>query len=388
MLVFIPNIVANAKGEMNERENNKKATNEIKGDYNSRSALVMDYDTGKVLYERNADAKYPIASMVKIMTLNIVFEEIEKGSFTFEDKTTISDNASGMGGSQMFLDKGLEYSIADLIKGVTVVSANDASVALAEKVCGNVETFIDLMNQKAGEYDMINTRFVNVTGLPQDGQYSTARDVSKMMKKLLNHPKYYQFSNIYLENYTHPDGRITELTNTNKLVRFYAGCDGGKTGFTSDAMFCLSATAKRDNTRVIATVLGAPSSKERNKEITELFNYAFANYRTIKVVEKNAEIPTELTVKGANNKIKLCSNKDMFVLSKRGNKPNFDVQISINNNLKAPIPKGEIIGSIRIVDNISNEIIDEGNLITLENISSKSYLESLKEILQNWFLAS
>ena len=381
ILALTPTVVASAKPE-----NNTNVQKKI-GNYNSRSAYVIDYDTEQVLFERNADAKYPIASMVKIMTLNIVFDEIEKGHLSFDEKIVISENASGMGGSQMFLDAGLEYSIADLIKGVTVVSANDASVALAEKISGSVDVFIDLMNKKASEFGMQNTRFVNVTGLPQEGQYSTARDVSKMMKNLLKHPKYYDFSTIYLENYTHPDGRTTELTNTNKLVRFYKGCDGGKTGFTSEAMFCLSATAKRDNTRVIATVLGAPSSKERNKEITDLFNYAFANFRTIRLLEKGKAIPTEINVKGAkSSKCEVTVDKDVFILAKKGEKPDFDVEIIIDDNLKAPISKGNKIGVVKLIDKNTKELKDQVNLVALNDIESKSYLDGLDEILQNWFL--
>lgn len=381
ILALTPTVVASAKPE-----NNTNVQKKI-GNYNSRSAYVIDYDTEQVLFERNADAKYPIASMVKIMTLNIVFDEIEKGHLSFDEKIVISENASGMGGSQMFLDAGLEYSISDLIKGVTVVSANDASVALAEKISGSVDVFIDLMNKKASEFGMQNTRFVNVTGLPQEGQYSTAKDVSKMMKNLLKHPKYYDFSTIYLENYTHPDGRTTELTNTNKLVRFYKGCDGGKTGFTSEAMFCLSATAKRDNTRVIATVLGAPSSKERNKEITDLFNYAFANFQTICLLEKGKAIPTEINVKGAkSSKCEVTVDKDVFILAKKGEKPDFDVEIIIDDNLKAPISKGNKMGVVKLIDKNTKELKDQVNLVALNDIESKSYLDGLDEILQNWFL--
>ena len=205
----------------------------------ARSAYLMDYDTGTVIYERNSDAKHPIASMVKIMTLLLTFENVNNGTLSLDEKLTISQTASGMGGSQMFLDAGKEYSVSDLIKGVTVVSANDASVALAEAISGSKEAFVDLMNEKAQKLGMVNTVFVNVTGLPESGQHSTAKDVSIMMRELLKNDEYYKYSGIYMENYTHPDGRISELVNTNKLIRFYNGCDAGKTGFTNDAMFCL-----------------------------------------------------------------------------------------------------------------------------------------------------
>lgn len=382
-LVSITGVTAFAQGEntLNKNQDSKF------GKYNSRSAFLVDYNTGNVLYERNADAKYPIASMVKIMTLNLVFEEINNGNLSLDEKIVISDNASGMGGSQMFLASGLEYTVSDLIKGITVASANDASVALAEKISGNVDEFISLMNAKAKQLGMNDTMFVNVTGLPQEGQYSTARDVTKMMSNLIKNPKYFDFSTIFLEKYTHPDGRITELTNTNKLIRFYKGCDGGKTGFTNDAMFCLSATAKRDNTRVIATVMGAENSKIRNKEVGDLFNYAFANYKTVQILEKNCPIPTDIQIKNSKlEKINVAVDDDVYILAKKNEKGEYGTKVELLDNLKAPIKKGEKIGTIIVVNNKTNEIVKRVNLVTLEEINSKSYLDSLEKIMENWFL--
>lgn len=374
-----------AKGENTAKNDNSKHLN----NYSSRSAYLVDYDTGTVLFERNADAKYPIASMVKIMTLNIVFDEIDSGRLCLDEKITISERSAGMGGSQMFLESGLEYSVSDLIKGVTVVSANDACVALAERISGSVEGFVELMNERAVDYKMLDTRFVNVTGLPEDNQYSTAKDVSKMMKNLLKHQKYYDFSKIYLENFTHPDGRTTELTNTNKLIRFYQGCDGGKTGFTSDAMFCLSATAKRNDTRFIATVLGAESSKERNKEISDLFNYAFANYKTMKILEKGKPINSTMTIKGAKtNVFSLTVTEDISMLTKKGASANYEIKIAVDDNLKAPLKQGEKVGVVRVFDTKNNSLIKETPLVTTEEIRSKSYLDALTEILENWFLSA
>ena len=355
--------------------------------YSSRSAYVMDYNTGTTLFERNADAKYPIASMVKIMTLNVIFEEIEKGNLTFDEKVLISEKASGMGGSQMFLDTGLEYTVSDLIKGIVVVSANDACVAMAEKICGSSSAFVDLMNEKTKDYGLQNTNFVNVTGLPENGQYSTAKDVSKMMQKLLKHSKYHEYSTIFLENFNHPDGRVTEFTNTNKLVKFYPGCDGGKTGFTNEAMYCLSATAKREDTRVIATVMGAQTSKERNKEVTDLFNYAFHNYKTIKTLEKSKPIDAEINVKSAKeNKIEVATERDFYVLSKKGKTDEYSYEIVINDNLKAPVKKGERIGKVVVKNKSSGSTVEEIGLITLCDVEKITLLDSLKMIAENWSL--
>ncbi len=354
--------------------------------FNSRAAYLIDYDTGKVLYERNPDERYPIASMVKIMTLNIAFDEIAAGRLTFDQMITISDTAAGMGGSQMFLDAGKEYSVSDLIKGITVVSANDASVAIAETIAGSKEAFIDMMNERAAAMGLENTRFVNVTGLPESGQYSTARDVTAMMRKLLGNPDYFKYSTIYMENYTHPGGRISELVNTNKLVRFYKGCDGGKTGFTNDAMYCLSATAKRGDTRVIATVLGAESSKSRNNEISTLFNYAFHNYKTVKLLEKGKAFPAEIKVEGAKDVvIELAADKDLTALEKRGEKGAYELRFVADGGLKAPIARGSLIGKVELIDKNSGETIGSAGLITLNDIEKRTLLDGIGAIFDNWF---
>lgn len=356
------------------------------GFYGSRAAYLTDYATGEVLYARNEDAEYPIASMVKIMTLNIVFDEIESGRLKLDNKIVISETAAGMGGSQMFLDAGKEYSVEDLVKGVIVVSANDASVALAETISGGVDAFITLMNEKATEYGMKNTVFVNVTGLPADGQHSTAKDVDTMMRRLLRHKEYYKYSSVYMENYSHPDGRITEFVNTNKLIRFYKGCDAGKTGFTNAAMFCLSASAKRDDTRVVATVLGAENSKARFAEITAMFNYAFANYKTVNVVEKGVAIPAEIKIAGANERtFEFVADRDIFVLHKKGATSDFTVEVEIDGDLKAPIEKGSAVGEI-VVKATDGTVIGRANLITLDDIESRTYLDALADVMRNWFL--
>ena len=354
--------------------------------FNSRAAYLIDYDTGKVLYERDPDERYPIASMVKIMTLNIAFDEIEAGRLSLDQTITVSETAAGMGGSQMFLDAGKDYSVSDLIKGITVVSANDASVAIAETVAGSKEAFIDMMNERAAAMGLENTKFVNVTGLPESGQYSNARDVTAMMRKLLGHPEYFKFSTIYMENFTHPGGRISELVNTNKLVRFYKGCDGGKTGFTNDAMYCLSATAKRGDTRVIATVLGAESSKSRNNEVSTLFNYAFHYYKTVKLLEKGKAFPAELKVEGAKDvTIELAADRDVTALEKRGEKRSYELRFTADEGLKAPVKSGSVIGKVELVDVNSGEVLATAGIVTLNDIEKRSLLDGIGAIFDNWF---
>ena len=196
--------------------------------YTSRSAYMLDYDTGTVLLDKKSDERYPIASMVKIMTLLMTFNEIDAGNMSLNEEISISEYAAGMGGSQMFLDAGEKYTVSDLLKGVTVCSANDAATALGERISGDIGSFVNKMNEYAKEIGMDNTKFCNATGLPNSGeQYSTAKDVSIMFRKLLSKDNYYQYSKIWMENYNHPDGRMTEMVNTNKLIRFYDGCDSG-----------------------------------------------------------------------------------------------------------------------------------------------------------------
>ncbi len=355
--------------------------------FNSRSAFLIDCQTGEVLYERNADARYPIASMVKIMTLSIVFDEIEAGRLSVDDVITVSEEAAGMGGSQMFLDAGSEYRLGDLIKGVTVASANDASVAIAETISGSKEAFIELMNEKAAQMGLNDTKFVNVTGLPGEGQYSTARDVTKMLSNLIKHPAYFDYSTIYMENFTHPGGRVSELVNTNKLVKFYKGCDGGKTGFTRDAMYCLSATAKKGDMRVIATVLGAETSQLRNKEISSMFNFAFANYNSVTLMEKGVPVDAEITVKGAKTgKIKVETDKNLSILESRGEKGEYKLETEILPDLKAPVKKGDRIGTVRVVSQKTKDIKCEAALLAAEDIDRRSLGDSLEIIMDNWFM--
>lgn len=353
----------------------------------AKSAYLVDYSTGEVLFERNADEQLPIASMVKIMTLLITFNKIDEGVIGFDTVVTVSDNAAGMGGSQMFLDAGEDYTVSDLIKGITVCSANDASVAIAETISGSVDAFIELMNTTASSLGMQNTVFVNVTGLPADGQHSTARDVSVMMRKLLTHPEYFNYSTIYMEEYKHADGRVTELVNTNKLIRFYKGCDAGKTGFTNAAMFCLSASAKRDDMRVIATVIGAPDSKSRFAEISSMFNYAFANYKTVKIIDGSEVFGEEIEVKkGVCEYVSVTPSNDICVLLKKGaDADNYTVEVDVYPDVTAPVMKGDALGKVSVIS-ADGTLIGEAELLAANDIPVLDYKESLRRTLQNWFI--
>lgn len=359
------------------------AANENEG---VKSYYLIDYDTGTVLSKFNEDEKRPIASMVKIMTLCLTFKAIEEGRLDINQKLVISETASGMGGSQMFLDAHKEYAVKDLIKGVVVCSANDAAVALGEAISGSVESFVADMNAYAKELGMNNTLFCNTTGLPGEGQYSTARDVSIMTKKLLGYKDYYQFSGIWIEEYVHPDGRKTEMVNTNKLIRFYQGCDAGKTGFTNEAMFCLSASAARKDMRVIATVLGGSDSKTRFKKVSELFNYAFANYEQKMVFKAGESIINNLKIsKSKEQNIDVYSKEDLKIFCQKGAKVSPNVKIVINENLKAPLSADTVIGKAEVYDAEGN-LRSTTELCLRYDVKKQNIFDAIKYVLKNWRL--
>ena len=245
----------------------------------SESAILIDYASGKVLYEKNADAKLPMASMTKIMSMLLIMENIDNGNLNYNDKVVISKNASGMGGSQVFLQEGEEYKLEDLLKCIAVSSANDAVVAMAEKISGSVEAFVELMNKKAKDLGLENTNFANPHGLDNENHYSTARDMAKMGQELLKYQDILRFTSIYEDYLTKPDGSQVWLVNTNRLVRFYDGVDGLKTGYTTDAGYCLTATAKKNDLRLISVVMKASSGDSRSKDTATLLTYGFNSYK-------------------------------------------------------------------------------------------------------------
>ncbi len=352
--------------------------------YTSQSALLLDYDTGTVIVDKNSDEKRPIASMVKIMTLLITFDEIDAGRLSFEEKITVSEYAAGMGGSQMFLDEGESYTVSDLIKGVTVCSANDAATALGERISGDIHSFVDKMNEYAKNLGMNNTVFCNATGLPNSGeQYSTARDVSIMFSKLLSKSHYYDYSKIWMEEYKHPDGRVTELVNTNKLIRFYKNCDAGKTGYTDEAGHCLAASAMNNGLRVVSVVLGAENSKARFKEVTDLFNYAFANYEVKTIISKGEAIANDLQVdKAKEDSFELYVDRDLKFFSRKNVQNDYEVVIELEENLKAPISKETPLGRVKIIKN--GEVVSEANIFSVRDIEKLNYKDALEKVLKNW----
>ena len=382
-LVCLMSVLFVTAGLLLHPHNRYKVSAKAEGDY--RALYVMDYNTGAVIKSEGENDRYPIASMVKIMTLLLSFEEIDAGKMTFDEKVRISDYAAGMGGSQLFLDAGKEYPVRDLIKGVTVCSANDAAVALGERIAGDNDSFIAKMNEKATFLHMDNTKFCNATGLPDSGeQYSTAKDVSVMMRALLSHPNYYDFTKITLEDYVHPDGRVTQMVNTNKLIRAYDGCDAGKTGFTSEAMFCLSSSAQRNGMRVIATVLGAPDSKTRFRKVSEAFSYAFANYEIKTFLKRGESIPSDIEVaRGKNNLTAVTCDKDVTVFGKKGETDEYSLSVVLFDDIKAPLTTTTPVGKAVLTSKTGEEVCS-GTLYPAENVQKRTFADNFRRVAERW----
>ena len=349
----------------------------------AKSAYLADYETGTVIYQKNPNEKLPIASMVKIMTSLLTLEAVDSGKIKMDDMVVVSAEAAGMGGSQVFLDANSKHKLSDLIKCIVVASANDASVAVAEYLGGSEGAFVTLMNKRANELGMTNTHFSNCTGLPAPENFSCAKDVFTMTRELVKHPQYFNYSRIWLEDYAHPDGRKTTITNTNKLVRFYNGCDGGKTGFTSEARFCLSATAKRGGMRIMAVIIGVDNSKVRFAEVSKMLNYAFGNYENRVLLANNAEIENTVEViRGKSSVAKIVAEKNICAFLKRGEESKYELKYELPEVLKAPLKRGDVVGKIVVLKN--NKVVEEVNLVLSEDINKATYLDDIKRIVREW----
>lgn len=348
-----------------------------------KAAYTCDYETQTAVYAKNETAHLPIASMCKIMTLLLSFEEIDSGNLSYDEEICVSERASSMGGSQVFLDTGLSYRAEELMKSVAVCSANDSCVALSERVAGSEAAFVERMNERAKELGAENTLFANCTGLPKDPQYSCAKDVALMLRELLKHEKYYEFCAVRLENFQHPDGREIQMTNTNKLIRAYDGCDGGKTGFTNEAGFCLAATAKRGNMRVVSVVIGADNSKSRFKAVSDTFDYCFDNYENEVVLEAGKPLENSICVRGSKTKeVAVASQENLCVFRKRGTEVNYTVNYEFPQEVKAPVAEGTDVGFATLFVNGSEA--GRVKLIALNGADGYSWWEAYRDGARSW----
>lgn len=334
------------------------------------STIVIEPTTGKVIYERNSHERRHPASMTKIMTMLLVMESIEKGIINWDDIVTVSQNASSMGGSQILLETGEQMSVYDLFKGLSVASGNDAAVALAEKIAGSQEEFVNMMNKRAAELGLTDTNFKNCHGLDEANHYSSAYDMALMAKELVKHEKIFEFTSIYEDYLRKGTDRSFWLVNTNKLVKFYPGVDGLKTGYTNEAGFCITATANKNGMRIITVVMGEPDTKTRNAEVSSTFDYVYAQYALNKIVDKNQILDTVNVEKGKSETVDIIATTDISDLYKKADGV-VDVTYEINiDKIKAPVKKGDVVGNLtlsdgRVIDLTVKEDVEKANIFEM-----------------------
>ncbi len=350
---------------------------------NAKSAIIVEASTGTILYEKNSNEKLSPASMTKMMGMLLVVENVEKGNLKWDEMVTVSENASSMGGSQILLETGEKMTVSDLFKGVAVASGNDAIVALGERVAGTEEAFVKMMNDRAKELGLKNTNFKNPHGLEEANHYSSAYDMSKIALELVKHPKVLEFSGIYEDYLRKGTKREFWLVNTNKLVRFYQGVDGLKTGYTKEAGYCLTATASKSNMRVITVVMGEPESTIRNKETTDMLNYSFNMYSIEKMLSKDKKVGTIKINLGEKETSDIVPVKDVNILNNKQNEKRNVIYDVETYKVTAPVKKGDIVGKLKVIEN--DKILEEIEVTIPNDIKKvnifKAYLRNIKSML-------
>lgn len=347
----------------------------------AKSAILMERDTGEILFDKNADEKLPPASMTKVMTLLLIMEELESGNLTYEETIRVSERAASMGGSQVFLEEGEEMTVKDLLKSVAIASGNDASVALAERISGSEEAFVKRMNEKAEELGLENSNFQNSTGLPADDHYSTSYDMAVIAKELLKYETITEYTSIY-EDYLRK-GKENEfwLVNTNKLVKFYPGVDGLKTGFTNEAKYCLTATAQKNDMRVITVVMGADTPKERNAAVSQMLDYAFNHFETKKLFDKGEIITNLQLLKAEDKDIEIVASESISTIHAKGESTeDITTEIDMDTNITVPLKKGDQVGTLYVKN--GDEILSESDLTVDRDIARASYYTFFKRSMQ------
>lgn len=350
---------------------------------NAKSAIIMEASTGDILFGKNSYEKLPPASMTKIMTMLLIMENIENGNLSWDDEVTASENASSMGGSQIFLEAGEVMSVKDMVKGIAIASGNDAAVAMAEKIAGTEEEFVKLMNNRAKELGLENTNFKNVTGLEAENHYSSAHDMAVMARELIKHEKILEFTGTYEDYLRENTDKKFWLVNTNKLVRFYQGVDGLKTGYTGEAGYCLTSTMKRGNMRIITVVMNEPDSATRNSETVKMLDYAFGMYKVDTIVAKGKVVEKREIPSGDKVNIEISAKSDINVLRRKMDK---DRDISYKTevyDIKLPINKGDVVGKIYLYE--GSKKIGSGDLTVKDNVKKaglfKVYIRNIGRVL-------
>lgn len=351
----------------------------------SPSAILCEASTGQVIFEKNADERRPVASVNKVMTILLTLEAVDEGRVSLEDQVTVSPRAASMGGSQAFLDAGERYKLSELLKTVIVASANDSAVALAEHLAGTEESFVRLMNARAEELGLTNTHYANCTGLPAQEHYTTARDVAKLSAQLDLHPIYYRYSTIWMDEIKHRGGRVTSLTNTNRLIRFYPGCDGYKTGSTNEARYCVSATAKKEGMRLIAVVLGTPAGQTRFDEARAMLEYGFANVQLVTPIAQGQALDMTVPVRlGGRDEVSVLSGGTCSLLERRGEKNALSLEAALVEKVNAPVYAGDVLGEIRVKR--GDEVVAVVPAVAGEDVQLPGVVDALIRIRDHFML--
>lgn len=350
----------------------------------ARSAILMDADSGTVIYEKNSHDKLPPASITKVMTMLLIMEALDDGKIKLSDMVQTSEYAASMGGSQIFLEPGEEMTVDDMIKGIALASGNDASVAMAEKLAGTEQQFVAMMNERAQQLGMKDTQFANPNGLPVANHYSSAHDIAVMSRELLKHSEVTKYTGLYQDYLRKTSEKPFWLVNTNKLVRFYSGADGLKTGFTSEAKYCLSATAKRDDMRVIAVVMGEPDTKTRNAEVSQMFDYTFAQYMNHSIIKEGESMGTLKIEKGVAPELPLVAKHSYSVLLKKGSQTkDIRYELKIDGPLKAPVQLGQPIGKLVVYQ--GNQVLKEFDVDAPLSVERAGWWKLLKRSFSGLF---
>ncbi len=344
-----------------------------------KSALLMDYGTGTILYENNPHEKMAPASVTKVMTLLLTMEEIASGRLKYTDIVTASAYAKSMGGSTIFLDEGEQLTVDELLKGIAVSSGNDACVAIAEHISGSCDSFVARMNERAAALGMTNTHFVNCNGLDAPEHYSTAYDIALMSRELMKHNDIFKYTTIWMDSLR--DGKFT-LSNTNKLVRFYDGCTGLKTGSTSDAGFCISATAQRDGLHLIAVIMNAPTSKERQADASALLNYGFAKYKNVTAVKAKQRVPDIKVERGLAGHVGLECADNITILSEKNSAKEPEIKYNVKKSVNAPVRAGDKAGEAVCVS--EGKILGKTDILYTESIGKINLPYAYGKIVDIW----
>ena len=351
--------------------------------FTSKSTLLVHAESGTVLYAKNEHQKIQVASKFKLITTQLNLEKIEEGGLNLEDELVASGHATSMEGSQAFLDEGSSYSVRNLLKSVIVASANDSAVVLAEAIGGSEDGFVTLMNERAKQLNMTETKYANATGLSNLEQYSTASDTAKILREVGKYELYNQDSKIWMDTFVHPSGRETELVNTNRLVKFYNDSVNGKTGYTDEAGYCLASTATNKGLNLIAVTLNCTTSKDRFSESMELFNYGFANYENKQVLSVEKEIEQTVKIKGGKTEdLTIIPQENYYVVSKKGDKSEITLKYELNNKVFAPVKQGQVVGKCLVVK--QGKIIGQVNLVSKQSVAKQTYGDAIVKLAKNW----